>query len=101
MHLYMIVFISPSIANLKKLAVSMGFGSETLEQWCKNPKIIERIQKELADFGREAGLNKMEIPQRVKLCHEEWSVATGMLTGSMKINRRNVQKFYFNDINKL
>ena len=98
LHTYMVAFISPSIAAIKRLASELGKSGRTLEQWCKDSEIIKLVTKELADFCLEAGLNKMEIPQKVRLCYEEWSVKTGFLTASMKINRRNIQKFYSADI---
>lgn len=97
----MIAFISPSIGNLKRLAVDKGKGDMTLAQWCEDEELIKIVTKELADFGVECGLNRMEVPQRIKLCHEEWSVNTGFLTASMKINRRNIQKFYADSIDKM
>ena len=100
-HTYMIAFISPSIGALKRLAVDRGLGDLKLEQWCKDPEIVKQVTKELADFGAEAGLNRMEVPARIRLCWEEWSVNTGFLTASMKINRRNIQKFYADDIDKM
>src|SRR5699024_9249441 len=101
MHTYMVAFIAPSVGSLKRLASELGKETLTLEQMCKDPEILARVTKEVQEFSVEAGLNKMEIPQKIKLCPEEWSVKSGFLTASLKINRRNVQNFYKADIEAL
>lgn len=100
-HTYMIAFISPSIGAIKRLAAEKGKENGTLEQWCKDPEILKLVTKALAEFGAECGLNRMEIPAKIRLCWEEWSVNTGFLTASMKINRRNIQKFYADSIEEM
>ncbi len=102
MKMYTVVFISPSIAALRKLAISLGKAVDLpLEALCADEDIVSAVTKELLQFGAEAGLNKMEIPQRVKLCSEEWSVKSGFLTASLKINRQNIRTFYQADIERM
>lgn len=102
MKMYTIVFISPSIAALRKLAISLGKPIDLpLETLCADEDIVSAVSKELLQFGAEAGLNKMEIPQKVKLCPEEWTVKAGFLTASLKINRQNIRSFYHADIEKM
>lgn len=102
MKMYTIVFISPSIAALRKLADSLGKPMDLpLEKLCAEEDIVLAVTKELLQFGAEVGLNKMEIPQKLKLCSEEWTVKSGFLTASLKINRQNIRSFYQADIERM
>lgn len=95
MHTYTIAFISPNMGSLKRLAVDLGKSSDMSKQeMCDDADINKAVTAEILRFGTEYGLNKMEIPAKVKLCAEEWSSNTGFLTASLKINRRNVQNYH-------
>lgn len=97
----MIAFISPNMGDLKRLAKELNKEDKTKEELCNDPEIIKKVTETVLQFGREYDLNKMEIPQKIKLCADEWSSNTGLLTASLKINRRNVQKAYQEDIARM
>lgn len=102
MHTYMIAFVSPSMPALKRLVAELNKPTDmTKQEMCDDPDIIKAVTAEVQRFGTECGLNKMEIPTKVKLCAEEWSSNTGFLTASLKINRRNVQNFYKSSIDSM
>ena len=71
------------------------------EDLCKNPKVIDSVLKDLQKFGQSVGLNKMEIPAKVKLCSEEWTTSNALVTPALKIRRKNIREFYDSDIQTL
>ncbi|KAH7638396.1 long-chain-fatty-acid-coa ligase-like protein 2 [Dermatophagoides farinae] len=101
MHTYVIALISPSRANLARLAQEMNKSNLSFEEQCEDPEILNRILTELKQFCAEVGLHKMETPQKIKLCSKEWSMDSGFLTASLKIKRREIQKFYEETINEM
>lgn len=100
LHTYTIAFISASLPALKELGKDLNKTDLSFEALCNDEQINAAVMKELKEFSEESGLNKMEVPQKIKLCHEEWSVKSGFLTASMKINRKNIHKFYQEYIDK-
>jgi long-chain acyl-CoA synthetase len=97
----MIALIVPNVTALKELAQQLGNRSEKLEDLCRDEKILENVTKELFKFGTSVGLNRMEIPTKVKLCSEEWTTTNALVTPALKIRRKNIQKFYELDINRM
>lgn len=100
LHSYLIALIQPNRVALKNLAIKMNKENLTFEQQCQDPEIIIKITIELKQFCADAGLHKMETPQKIKLVTEEWT-PYNFLTASMKIKRRELEKFYEKQINAL
>lgn len=42
----------------------------------------------------EDKLDKMEIPEKLYLCKEVWTVDMGLLTDALKLKRKPIEKFY-------
>jgi long-chain acyl-CoA synthetase len=97
----MIAFIVPNVKALKELAQQLGNRSEKLEDLCRDEKILENVTKELFKYGTSVGLNRMEIPTKVKLCSEEWTTSNALVTPALKIRRKNIQQFYQSDIDRM
>jgi len=97
----LIALIVPNFRALKALAQQLGNSSEKLEDLCKDKKIIESVTKDLFTHGTNAGLNKVEIPTKIKLCSEEWTTTNALVTPALKIRRKNIQSFYQKDINSM
>ncbi|KAI7696028.1 Long-chain-fatty-acid--CoA ligase 4 [Sarcoptes scabiei] len=101
MHTYTIALIQPARSMLKRLANDLGKSNLTFEQICSDQTINKIVIDKLREFCFENGLHKMETPQKIRLCPEEWSINNGFLTASMKIKRRDIQKFYAKQIDEL
>jgi long-chain acyl-CoA synthetase len=46
-------------------------------------------------------LQRVEIPQKIHLCHEPWTPASGLLTEAMKLKRKIIEKEFEKEINAL
>lgn len=101
MHTYVIALILPNLESLKWLAKELKKEHLSVEQMCDDEEILANVLKAIRQFCVELGMNKMEIPQKIKLSSYEWSVKNGLLTASMKINRRKVQEHFKADIRKM
>lgn len=73
----------------------------SLESLCSNKWLIDDILRTLQKAGAENGLKKTQIPSNIHLASEEWTLEAGLVTASFKIRRREIEKFYENDIKRL
>jgi long-chain acyl-CoA synthetase len=51
--------------------------------------------------GKQARLEKFEIPARIKLIPEPWTPESGLVTAALKLKREVIKKGYENDLAKL
>lgn len=61
-------------------------------EWAKNPKVIDRISKEIEEANN--GFAKWEKIKQFRLTPEEWSIDAGHLTPTMKLRRKEVKTKY-------
>ena len=61
-------------------------------EWVKNPKVIDRISKEIEEAND--GFAKWEKIKQFRLTPEEWSIDAGHLTPTMKLRRKEVKTKY-------
>jgi long-chain acyl-CoA synthetase len=55
----------------------------------------------LLQAGKQARLEKFEIPARIKLIPEPWTPESGLVTAALKLKREVIKKGYENDLAKL
>ncbi len=48
-----------------------------------------------------AKLERFEMPQRVRLCHEAWTPDMGLVTDAFKLKRKQIQRKYEGDISRM
>jgi len=66
-----------------------------------NPKIIAQLTKEATTHCLSQGLERFEIPSKLKFVPEIWLPDTGFVTDSLKLKRKAIETFYKNDIEML
>ena len=94
--------IVPDKNNLVTFAESVlrrqGF---TVDQLCNDNSVKTAFCKLLMEFGLSNGLQKFEIPKKVTLVLDEWTPDTGLVTAAMKLKRKEVEKFYNDQITQM
>ncbi|XP_077554210.1 acyl-CoA synthetase long-chain isoform X3 [Haemaphysalis longicornis] len=100
-HTYLVALVAPNPKQLQVLADKLGRGSLTFDQLCRDPEVVRAAADMIILHARRANLQKMEIPTKVKLCHEDWQPDTGLVTAAYKIRRKKIQQFYQQDIDEL
>ena len=65
---------------------------EDRSAWGTNPKVIERISKEIQEANE--GFAKWEKIKQFRLTPDEWSIDAGHLTPTMKLRRKEVKAKY-------
>lgn len=61
-------------------------------------EVVNVATEQLIRHARMCHLNKMEIPLKLKLCHEDWLPDSGLVTAALKIRRKQIYDFYRRDI---
>ena len=92
--------VQPNFEFVKEWAVlhNIVLGKSLLEI-CENPKVIERIDKEIEQINEKFG--NWEKIKRFELTPEIWSTEAGHLTPTMKLKRKVVLEKYKNLFDKI
>ena len=67
----------------------------------KNSKVVTQLSKEALNHCLSQGLERFEIPIKIKFVAEIWLPDTGFVTDSLKLKRKEIEKYYQSDIEKL
>ena len=74
---------------------------QIVEIFDKNEKIRNEFGKEMLTHCSKQGLERFETPTKFKFVKEIWLPDSGLVTDSLKLKRKEIEKFYENDINKI
>lgn len=67
----------------------------------KNEKFMSKIVKQLIDHCLGQSVDRFEAPTKIKFVKESWLPDTGLVTDSLKIKRKEIDKFYQKEISQL
>lgn len=75
---------------------------EVLDEFMKimeeNKEFRAKFEKEILNHCLKNGLERFESPTKVKFVKEQWLPDTGLVTDSMKLKRKEIEKFYKKEI---
>ena len=66
-----------------------------------NDDLKKEIINVMDKFGREKNLVGFELPKKIYLVKEPFSIENQIMTPTMKLRRHFAKKFFENEINKL
>ena len=81
--------------NPDKLLANLCFQLEI------NKKLVDKLSKEIMNHCVGHGIDRFEIPTKVKFVKEIWLPDTGLVTDSLKLKRKEIEKFYAKEIDLL
>ena len=91
--------VVPNFAALERFAREQGLGCGSPAELARHPRIVEQVQKDVD--GLCADLAPYERIKKVAVLEREFSIAEGEITPTMKIRRREVERRYYDVIEKL
>ena len=91
--------IVPSTAFLKAWCAKQKIKFTTLEEIIQNPEVQKMYFKEVQTLNK--GLGETEKIKKHVLIPDEWSVANGLITPTLKVKRRNIAARYKDVIEKM
>ena len=92
--------ILPQVSFLKKWAEDNKI-SGSIEELCKNPKVIQTILKSLKELAIQHKKKSFEEIKDCRLYADEWTPENGMLTAAMKLKRSAIIEKYKKDIDEM
>lgn len=101
---HVIALVIPNPNAVKLLANRLGRGDvddDKVRELYSDPEIVQEVLQAITAHAKKAGLHKSEIPQRIKLCIEDWTPDNGLLTAGLKIRRKPIKDFYIRDIEEM
>lgn len=102
LHTYLVAFVAPNFEQLQRLARSAGKTEcTTLKELCEDEEVTAAASKSVIECARKSGLQKTELPVKIKFCAEEWLPDSGLVTPTLKIRRKPMELFYQRDIQAL
>jgi long-chain acyl-CoA synthetase len=96
---FVAVIIAPQFPLLEEWAREMGIQFSSREDLIAKTKVRELYEGIVAEVNK--GLAQYETLKKVLLVPEEFTIASGQLTASMKMRRRAVEEKYRDQINAL
>lgn len=100
-HDHLIALVVPNPKSLKQLAQTLNKEDRPLSELCRDSDITRAVTQDIIAHAKRVGLNKMEIPTKIKLCSEDWLPDTGLVTAALKIRRKNIHDYYMTEIRNL
>ncbi|XP_074603969.1 uncharacterized protein LOC141857374 [Brevipalpus obovatus] len=97
---YCVALVVPNREELIKLARSMEKDMD-FEQLCEDTEMINEFILRLTQLGKAGGLRRFEIPQKVLIVNDQWTLDNGLVTPSMKLRRHQIKKKYAEHIDSM
>ena len=100
---YLLGFIYPSKNAILEL-IKNKFNDANDDNYMKyfeEDEIKKEIIKDIDGYGRKNDLKGFELPKKIYLCKEPFSIKNQIITPTMKIRRHIAKKFFAKEINKL
>ena len=91
--------IRPDFAFLKDWCKSHQIPYTTNEEMILNEEVKKRYDKEVKKLNE--GLGEVEKVKKYQLIADEWTIANGILTPTLKVKRKVVMERYYEQIEKL
>uniref|UniRef100_A0A2P2IBJ3 long-chain-fatty-acid--CoA ligase n=1 Tax=Hirondellea gigas TaxID=1518452 RepID=A0A2P2IBJ3_9CRUS len=101
-EMYVVAVVVPTPDALKKMALSIGKPeTESLDNLCKDDKVIKAVLKDLFDHGTKQDLKKIEMPKKLFLTMDMWSTENNLVTSAFKLRRKQLRTKYANQVASL
>lgn len=105
---YLVAIIVPNWTNIKPIAVDFlknnhendtDVTEDRLKELCNDDRFVQIVLDLIKRFCvKDAKLEKVEIPQKLVISKVEWTVDNDLITSAMKIKRKNIQKYFSEEI---
>ena len=100
---YLIAIIYPKSHDVIEFLKNRdgNVSKENYKDYFEDQELKTEIIKEMDKFGRKSDLKGFELPKKVHLCKEPFSVENQIITPTMKIRRHIAKKTFESEIKKL
>jgi long-chain acyl-CoA synthetase len=96
---YSILLVVPDYENLRPWAQQQGIDASSPARLARDPRVVEFLQNEA--FSQLQGLARYEMPKKIAVIADEFTVDSGLMTPTLKIKRKEVEARYRDRIEEL
>jgi long-chain acyl-CoA synthetase len=94
-----VVLVVPQFEHLEPWAKRRNLGFKDRRELIRLPEVVGKVEREV--FGMLGELARYEMPKKVLLLEQDFTIESGDLTPTMKVKRRVVEKRYQREIDAL
>lgn len=87
--------------EMEKWAREEEIDYENYEEFIQTNQVKKHVLKKFIDFKASANLNSLEIPKRVTIHNEEFTVESGLLTPTFKLKRMDAKAYFLKEIKEM
>ncbi|XP_044475878.1 long chain acyl-CoA synthetase 9, chloroplastic-like [Mangifera indica] len=100
-HSYCVALVVAAQAALEAWAAKQGISFNDFAALCEKEESVKEVHASLVKAGKNARLEKFEIPAKIKLLSEPWTPESGLVTAALKLKRENIRKAFGDDLARL
>lgn len=86
---YVTLLVKPSLPHVEAMAARLHWKG-TLHDWLESVELSDELKKRVAELTER--LPSQDQPKDTKVLHEEFTMDNGLLTPTLKVRRREVEK---------
>jgi long-chain acyl-CoA synthetase len=94
-----VLLVVPDFENLNAWAATNGVGTADRAALARDERVRELLEREA--LGRLSGFARYELPKKVLVLADEFTIENGMLTPTLKVKRKIVEQQYAEEIEAL
>ncbi|XP_058190113.1 long chain acyl-CoA synthetase 9, chloroplastic [Rhododendron vialii] len=100
-HSYCVALVVASQSALEGWASKQGIAFVDFADLCQKKETVTEVLASLVKAGKQARLEKLEIPAKIKLLSEPWTPESGLVTAALKLKREVIRKTFSEDLAQL
>jgi len=101
-HFNTVAVLVPVQSALEQLIEEeLGESEKSYEVLCEDVRVRDAVLAKLVEHGIRHGLEKFEIPTKIKLCPDLWLPESGLVTAAFKLKRKAIHVAFSSSINEM
>ncbi|KAJ0973262.1 hypothetical protein J5N97_021221 [Dioscorea zingiberensis] len=100
-HSYCVALVVAAQHAIENWALTKGITFSDFSELCQKEETLKEVHASLVKAGKQARLEKFEIPSKIILLPQPWTPESGLVTAALKLKREVIRKTYAEDLAKL
>ena len=96
-----VALVAPHARELRAALSGQQAAAEDDAALLRSPAAEALVLQDVRDAGRRAGLERWEVPTRIRLVPGPWTPESGLVTAALKVRRLSVQQAFRADVEAL
>lgn len=100
-HSYCVALVVASQPAVEEWAAKQGIVYNDFAELCEKEETMKEVYASIVKAGKNARLDKFEIPAKIKLLSHPWTSEAGLVTAALKIKREAIRKAFADELVRL